>query len=139
MKLLNGAAATLGVAFMPRSYLFPTLQPTSLHLIPIICLCNKGRPPILFLRLGNCILLLVMIPTTSGMSLSYLFRTPILPLPSILPRGLSTCLCPTLKFPVLATCRIMGPRFCSLHLRMVNTTARLPLFNVSTLCRRYQL
>lgn len=139
MKLLNGAAAMLGVAFMPRSYPFPTLQPTSLHLIPIICLCNKDRPPIPFLRLGNCILPLVMVPTTSGMSLSYLFRTPILPLPSILPRGLSACLCPALKFPVLATCRIMGPRFCSLHLIMVNTIARLPLFNVSTLCRRYQL
>lgn len=139
MKLLNGAAATLGVAFMPRSYPFPTLQPTSLHLIPIICLCNKDRPPIPFLRLGNCILPLVRVPTTSGMSLSYLFRTPILPLPSILPRGLSACLCPALKFPVLATCRIMGPRFCSLHLIMVNTIARLPLFNVSTLCRRYQL
>lgn len=139
MKLLNGAAATLEVAFMPRSYPFPTLQPTSLHLIPIICLCNKDRPPIPFLRLGNCILPLVMVPTTSGMSLSYLFRTPILPLPSILPRGLSACLCPALKFPVLATCRIMGPRFCSLHLIMVNTIARLPLFNVSTLCRRYQL
>lgn len=139
MRLLNGAAAMLELASIPRNYPCPRRQPISRHLTPIICLCNKGRPLTLFLRLGSCILLPVMVPTMRGMSLSYLYRTPTLPLPSILPRGLSVCLYPALRVPTLAIYRVMTARFCSLHLRTVNSTARHLLFNVSTLCQRCQL
>lgn len=139
MRLLSGAAAMSGLVSMHHNYPCPRHQPISRHLTPTIYLCNKDRPPTLFPRLGSCILLLVMVQMMSGMNLSYLYRTPTLPLPSILPRALSAFLCPALKVPTSATYRIMGARFCSLHLRTVHSTALHPLFSVSILCQRCQL